>query len=338
MADPLFDLDSLASPLSAESPSGDDLVYDAQFIELETVAAGKPERQYGDNLYPAEPPEWPTVQELALALAGRTRDLRLAVLLARSGARLRGLGGFVLGLSLVHALLERQWDTVHPQLDASDNNDPTMRMNALAPLVAHAAGLADLRAATLAPVRGSLTVRELELGLGGAEPEGGETVPTEGGVLQALQGLMAQHAEVAPAIAQLKQTSADIAALCDAKVGSAAPEFGPLLAVARTVAGALARIAGEAAPEGEAGGEGAGAPAGGIAVAGGGPIRTRADAVQALERVCEWIERNEPSNPAPLLIRRAQRLMAMNFIEIIRDLAPDGLTQVGTIAGVDPSA
>jgi len=52
-----------------------------------------------------------------------------------------------------------------------------------------------------------------------------------------------------------------------------------------------------------------------------------------LQRVSEWIERNEPSNPAPLLIQRAQRLMKKNFMEIIRDLVPEGLGQIEKLAG-----
>lgn len=47
------------------------------------------------------------------------------------------------------------------------------------------------------------------------------------------------------------------------------------------------------------------------------------------------IERNEPSHPAPLLIQRAQRLMTKSFVEIIRDLAPDGMGQVQMLAGPD---
>ncbi|MDQ6640844.1 MAG: type VI secretion system protein TssA, partial [Pseudomonadota bacterium] len=68
-----------------------------------------------------------------------------------------------------------------------------------------------------------------------------------------------------------------------------------------------------------------------------GAIASRDDVFRALDRACEWIERNEPSNPAPLLIRRAQRLMSKNFIDIIRDLAPDGLSQVERIAGTGTS-
>ena len=49
--------------------------------------------------------------------------------------------------------------------------------------------------------------------------------------------------------------------------------------------------------------------------------------------MCEWIEHNEPSNPAPLLIRRAQRLMSKSFIDIIRDLAPGGVDEIEKLAG-----
>ena len=40
-----------------------------------------------------------------------------------------------------------------------------------------------------------------------------------------------------------------------------------------------------------------------------GEIGTREDAVRMLDLVCSYLERHEPSNPAPLFIRRAQRLM-----------------------------
>ena len=46
------------------------------------------------------------------------------------------------------------------------------------------------------------------------------------------------------------------------------------------------------------------------------------------------IEHNRRSLSAPLLIRRAQRLMSKNFVEIIRDLMPDGLGQVEKLAGI----
>jgi type VI secretion system protein ImpA len=37
------------------------------------------------------------------------------------------------------------------------------------------------------------------------------------------------------------------------------------------------------------------------------------------------------------MIRRAQRLMTKNFIDIIRDVAPDGLREIEKLAGLENS-
>jgi len=335
MTGPPIDIAPLLSPLGDDAPGGPDLVYDPVFVEMEQAALGKPERQYGDKVYPAEPPDWPAVHERVLALLPRTRDLRVAVMLARSAARMHGLAGYAQGLSLVRGLLDGQWDHVHPQLDASDSNDPTMRMNALVPLAAADAGLQDLRAAALSPVRGSITVRDVELAFAPGNAGAGETVPSESGLLSALGELMAKHPEAAAHAAAVQEAAKAIDARLQSQVGAAAPELGPLLTLAATLGRAVARASGRTSDDVDAPAAAGGDGGGGVAV---GAIRNRGDAARELGRVCEWIERNEPSNPAPLLIRRAQRLMDKNFLEIIRDLAPDGLGQVERIAGTEASS
>jgi type VI secretion system protein ImpA len=331
-----FDLQSLLSPLEGNSPSGPDLAYDPVFIDLEQAAAGKPERQYGDKIYPAQPADWPSVQEKASALLVRTRDLRVAVLLTRSAARLHGLTGYAHGLSLVRGLLERHWDTVHPQLDASDGNDPTMRINALMPLAAADAGLQDLRAATLSPTRGSLTVRDVELAFAPALAVDGETVPSEAGLITALQQVLAKHPQTATDVAMVHADVQAIESLLQRQVGlSNAPEMTPLHSLVGILSRAVARARGHAVDGAKA------APPSGATIDAAqavSAIRSRSDAARELAKICDWIERNEPSNPAPLLIRRAQRLMDKNFLEIVRDLAPDGLGQVERIAGTEASS
>lgn len=333
----LFDVEALLSPLGPDAPCGPELSYDPAFLELEKAGAGKPEQQFGDKVIPAEPPDWPTVMEHALDLAGRTRDLRVAVWLTRAACRLHGLAGAAGGLALVHGLLERQWPLLHPQLDAEDNDDPTMRLNALAPLYYPTALPADLRQAALGPGRGSLTLRELELGLGRAEPEGDEVRTTEAGVLQALSGLLAAHAGLDELLGGVVRHASGIADVVQAAVGMRAPDAAPLLNLLKSLEIGLARARGDAeratgGSSDTAAGEGTAAMGTGGG-RGGGTIRGRDDALRELDRVCEWLERNEPSNPAPLLIRRAQRLMKMSFIEIIRDMAASGLDQVETIVG-----
>lgn len=341
-----LDVESLLTPLSDDAPAGPDLGYEPDFAALEAAVAGKPERQYGDRIYPAELPDWDLVHEQALTLARRSRDLRLAVWLLRSGCHVDGFRGAAQGLQLVHGLLQRHWAAVHPQLDAADDDDPTMRLSALSALFVAEAFPTDLRAAALAPARGSLRVRDLELALGRADPGPGETVPTEAGATQALQALLQQHPQVA---AQAQAALADATGLCQAmesRVGlELAPAPGPLLGPLQMLVEAIGRLqpaaqataaASDAAAANPGVADDARAPFGtGAAPAG---IRSRDDAVRELERVCHWIEQHEPSNPAPLLIRRAQRLMNMRFIEIIRDLAPDGLDQVTRLAGSDTAA
>lgn len=50
-------------------------------------------------------------------------------------------------------------------------------------------------------------------------------------------------------------------------------------------------------------------------------------------RVAEFLENSEPTNPAPLLIRRSVRLMQMGFIDIVRELSPESIAQIENITG-----
>lgn len=335
-----YEVEPLIAALGADAPAGDNLEYDPAFLALEQAGAGKPEVEYGDKRYPAEPPDWPTVHEQALALAARTRDLRVAVWLLRAGARLHGLDGAARGLALLRGMLEGLWDSVHPQLDASDDNDPTMRLSALAPLFAPAAAPADLLAASLAPVRGSLTLRELALGLGGIGAAPGEVVPTEAGVLQALQGLLATHEALAGTAEAAQRDARAIVALLEARLGrDRAPDAAPLTRLLDLLAQAVARVRAPQDAQADRGAEVSAGPAGAAsapaaaATTSVGGISSRDDAVRAIGRICDWIERHEPSNPAPLLLRRAQRLMNKSFLDIVRDLAPNGVDQVEMLAG-----
>jgi len=62
-------------------------------------------------------------------------------------------------------------------------------------------------------------------------------------------------------------------------------------------------------------------------------LRSRQDAISALDRVITYLEQTEPGNPAPLLIKRAQRLIGVSFLEIMSDLAPDALGSIENITG-----
>lgn len=336
----LIDVDTLLAPVGESEPCGPDLEYDSAFLALEEAARGKPEQQFGDTIIPAEDPDWRKVQTLATELMARTKDVRVAVHLLRAATRLQGLVAAADGLRLIQGLLTQYWDHVHPMLDVDDGNDPTMRLNALAPLVDGACFLTDVRKSGLGVGRASITGRDIELASGKAQPYEGESVTPMAGVVQALLDAEAQQAGLMAALAGMTNTVVAIDALVTEKATISGPEFRPLRLLLQTISDTAAQASGanQATDElaaAEAGGDGASATGAAAHVAvPAGALRTRDDAIRALDKVCEWIELNEPSNPAPLLIRRAQRLMSKNFMDIIRDLVPDGVDTVAKLAGV----
>jgi type VI secretion system protein ImpA len=365
----LVDVESMTLGVSPDSPCGDSLEYDPAFAELEIAARGKPEQHFGNTLVPAQEPDWRQVHEKALALMERTRDLRIAVLLARAQTVLEGLPGLTESLELVRQLIVRQWEHLHPQLDPDEDLDPILRINALAVLVHPAGLLRDLR--TVPFVRspaGVCSIRDAELALGITRLPDDQPPPM---TRAQLTGLVRAHAAAGGRNEALRacETAAALNAVLLEKAGHQhALDFGPLLQKLKPLAVFHAEAAGESAPlaqaaglAGEAGqaansaqyaadpgaasaglrGESADGtydgPGGAPSAGGPAPIRSREDAIRELERVCAWLDRHEPANPAPLLIRRAQRLLQMNFIDILRDLAPEGMSSIEKIAGLPPA-
>ena len=126
-----MDLEPLLAPVTPEDPSGPDLEYDPAFGEIDRLAQGKPEQQIGNTIVPAEAPDWKVVQKKATDLLGKSKDLRVGAHLTRALLQTTGWPGFALGLGVLRGMIERYWDGVHPRLDPSDDNDPTMRVNVL---------------------------------------------------------------------------------------------------------------------------------------------------------------------------------------------------------------
>ena len=62
-------------------------------------------------------------------------------------------------------------------------------------------------------------------------------------------------------------------------------------------------------------------------------LTSRSEAQLMLEKVKQYFLRHEPSHPAPLMIDRMQKVIELNFMEMIRDLAPDGIHQLENIFG-----
>ena len=331
------------SPVSESQPSGPNLEYDPAFLALESLARPVAEQQFGDTVIAAQEPNWSAIAEQAQELLGRSKDLRIAMLALRAATRLQGLAGLSAGLRLLQGLLETFWSTLHPQLDADDHDDPTMRINALAPLVDLDMVLRDVLQARLGAGRAGATlqVRDIAIAYNRLAPAHGESPMSPAQVEGSLKELLAQQPEQqACALAGPDQVQA-LQRLVAEQTGR--PELldlrplHDLLTLVRQVCqtaigiGSVQVISTDSAqPE-----IGSANPAGaGVAT---GDIRSRADALQQLDRVIDFLQRTEPGNPAPLLIQRAKRLVGVSFLDIMADLAPDALQSIENITGRPPS-
>ncbi|SMP34743.1 type VI secretion system protein TssA [Shimia sagamensis] len=67
----------------------------------------------------------------------------------------------------------------------------------------------------------------------------------------------------------------------------------------------------------------------------GGAVNSREDVETALDQIVAFYERTEPSSPIPHLARRMRRMVAMDFLELIEEIAPSGLKEFRNIAGVE---
>ena len=287
-----MDLQPLLAAAAESPPGGPDLEYDPRFLALEEEARGKPEQVSGETVIAAVEPDWPKVREQAEALLQLSKDLRIAMQLVRALTRLDNIGGFAVGIDFVSDLLERYWADVHPRLDAEDNNDPTLRLNALAPLEApQGAGatetlLRDLREAAVVPpsAQGKVTLRDLLIA------DGKLPGATGGQGLAAIEAMLRQAVDRDPSCAAVPAQAIAAVQRLRALVtehvgGELAPDVGPIVEMLKPAAQRLARLAGL----GEPSADGLAAGPAGL----GGEIRGREDVNRAIDAICAFMERTD---------------------------------------------
>lgn len=344
-----MDVSLLLAAVSPNLPCGEDLEYDADFLQLERDAQGKPERRMGDSVQAAEPPQWRVLEQSSSALLQRSKDLRITHFLLQSALALDGFVGLANALTLIRELLATYWAELYPLLDADDDNDPTVRINALSGLVcetnirllresiltrSRAFGPVSLRAALTASglqvfSDESLNADALRAALQDSDPE----------QLAAMRAALNEARDAAEAIEQFVSE----------QVGSA--QGVDLTALKQPLKQAL-HILGEYAPgtgsetavtessETPAPGELSGAARAPSAARSSGDGRTgeisnRDDVTQSLDRLLAYYARHEPSSPLPVLLSRAKQLVHADFATIVRNLIPDGMSQFENLRGPD---
>jgi type VI secretion system protein ImpA len=203
------------------------------------------------------------------------------------------------------------------------------------------------------PRVGQISWRDAAISTGAIENPGPEKPTPEATVRAAfMDSDRARLEALRAAAASIAESAAAICATFDARAGyGTSPDYEEFTKLVKDVARTIERYrpAEEAAPEtseatevaaeSEPGAADAGAAApsarraGPVTASSLTEISTRADAMRLLDLCIRYYQRYEPASPLPMLIERARGLADKSFLDIVRELAPDGVAQVRNIVG-----
>jgi len=370
----LLDLAPWLDPLDGENPSGVSLRDHPSFHEIERLMESRVEITRDERNKPVSevtmPVDWAQVLARSEDLRRRGRDLRLLVIVTRAHANERGLAGLADGLTLIARTLEAHWDTLYPELRPAPNarEGAVRRINALLQLQNGKDGtLGDLRQRTAFSARGFGPVTGLDLERGTldartvlADFEGlsGKTLAEEtvkqealiGRVRAACAALGEQSPEEMAALAEGARAAVTAAEAVETvlaeRLGAAVtlPDLKrflgrvlatlerPTMVTAETPAAGAAAPAAPVTQERSASG---GGQAGEIPGAIPGRLASREEVMTCLDRIIDFYDRTEPASPVPFLARRMRRMVPMDFLALMEELAPSGLKEFRSLAGLD---
>jgi type VI secretion system ImpA family protein len=345
---PAVDIDSLLIPISAESPAGEWLRFDAVYDDIQRL------RQEDDPTLPVgvwqrelKRADWRGVERLCVdVLTTRSKDLQIAAWLTEAWVHLHGFIGLASGVRAVAGLCRDFWPDLYPALDEGSCEyrvAPVAWLTRLAvpmlsiPLTApttdepaafgwkewtNALRLAkiavkDQAAVTKAQAAGTVTQQKFLVAVS----------LTSGAWYSTL------NEDLGAGLAALDELDAVIVEKCGAHD---APSLTPLREMLQAIQNFAARVIRERIEKGELSApeelpdpmvdepmidttESSAAPpsAPRLVV---GPIASRADAYRALTEASEYLMRAEPHSPVPYLVRRAITWGNMSLVELLDEL------------------
>jgi type VI secretion system protein ImpA len=324
------ELESLAKPLSGDDPCG------ASLEDTQLLASFDAYHLFGQSVQLPET-DWRELKGKSLEALEQSKDIRLLVHLAAASLRTDGWPGFLGSIHVAAVWIKDHWDGVYPRID----EDAILRKNALSCLSDRMAIIDGVRRTPIIENKqlGRFALRDIEIANGkqaAAPVEGEPTPPTESEITAAL--MAAPLEDLQPLEQQVATAVADLQAIDSAmrEYGGAAssPDFDALmdaLGGVRKVLREQLDLRGAAAAAGAAEGGAAGAAGGGMAVGG---IKSRQDAIRAIDTIAAFFRQNEPSSPVPILLDRAKNLVGKSFLDALKEIAPEGVAAAKLAGGI----
>jgi type VI secretion system protein ImpA len=335
----------LCEPLSPEAPCGVDLE------DTQLLASFDAFRIFGRDTLLSPEVDWSEIRRHSLDALAQSRDLRVLVHLAAATLRLEGIASFCAVLAVADRWMAEQWDLVFPRVA----DDALLRKNALSCLSDPMAIVAHFRRAAMVTHRqfGSVTLRDIDLATGQPDSTEEQQVALDPRRIEAaLAATPGEELEALVAVLSSGANSLDnIVANLQQRAG---PQFTPdfvalaksLLRMRKVLAEHLATRVRTNSTSRDTYVHAPGPPAAEDPMSvteaymgtGTGEIKSRQEAIRAIDAAVLFFRKYEPSSPVPILLERARRLVSKGFMEVLEDIAPDGLPQARIIGGIGGDA
>jgi len=323
---PVSDENPCGPDISETAAHGDiDLAYSQLVAENQASIVGKDSetRPLGEMLA-----QWKDLKSQIEGYFAESKNLSISAVYVVCLLRLEGIAGFKAGLKVVDFLISRHWDLVHP---VSDDAGETM----------------EERIACLGILKDNpflKILRETQLFSGGAVRTNFKEALEACASLESSQGVRSSFANVP--VEKQGELIEDLSGVIDglsaieSKVNARAEaitgfqprlRFGETLKwleMARQLLPKLLSVNSE-----EPSGDGDSNPLESTMAGPRTGVRSRADARSALDEVCRYYDAHEPGSPIPHLLKRARRVIDMDFKEICAEFGLNNGSNLDTLFG-----
>lgn len=339
----------VSKQINADTPCGANLEDEVEFDSFLQLAKGTEARYDGKNELPAEPPEWRNIKKEAITYLKKTKDIKLVCILAQSVLNTEGIVKFEQCLSGLCDLLQENWENVYPLLD-EDDGDAMERISALGLLLDYAFVLKVIRAIpiTHSKVLGKITLIDIDrLNDTSRKPLDSDLNEVQ---VKAIfkDSNSEENTEAFNAVNNCVLHLNKIHGVFVENAGNEnSPSFEPLLKLFKQIADVYSKytdIAIESTVienqelevqdinEVEAAvNESRMTNSQSIDNV---KLKSREDVEKSIDIICDYFAEYEPSSPIPILLTRAKKLVHLSFIDIVKEIAPDAISQVNKLGGL----
>ena len=339
----------LLSPIAGGQPCGEDLSFSTEFDQIaEMRREDDPTLDQGEWVTTLKVADWPGVVQLTTRLlTERTKDLRLGMWLTEALSITQGYVGLNQGLQLCTSLCQQYWADLYPQPDDGDMEE---RIGNIAWLLQRLVQLADTRPVVRTRQGTTYTLQDWRaaklLQTSGQGSPSDSNQPDKVTLDQFKRALSeTKREDLSAALQALREANAQLLnwqTVIDGHLGDNGPGFVAAKEALNQALHDMERLARDAgltdqtadesdqsalpSDSGDGTNEGAdtqSASHAGGARGAGGPLRTRAQALQQLRDVAAFFRRTEPHSPVAYLAEKAVKWGDMPLHEWLRKVVKD---------------